>query len=111
MVTVKNIEYSNCQLFSISGTSAAAPEAAGVIALALEANPDLTWRDVQEGFIINLISQSQSLLFLHFHFQTSAKSIFSFTLQKSEHFLIRDTLGKSMVLDSYSIIFSGKRRY
>lgn len=30
-----------------SGTSAAAPEAAGVFALALEANPNLTWRDIQ----------------------------------------------------------------
>lgn len=30
-----------------SGTSAAAPEAAGVYALALEANNNLTWRDVQ----------------------------------------------------------------
>lgn len=30
-----------------SGTSAAAPLAAGIIALVLEANPDLTWRDVQ----------------------------------------------------------------
>lgn len=30
-----------------SGTSAAAPEAAGVYALALEANSNLTWRDVQ----------------------------------------------------------------
>ena len=30
-----------------SGTSAAAPEAAGVFALALEANPKLTWRDIQ----------------------------------------------------------------
>lgn len=30
-----------------SGTSAAAPEAAGVFALALEANPTLTWRDIQ----------------------------------------------------------------
>ncbi|GLB34764.1 putative kex protein [Lyophyllum shimeji] len=29
------------------GTSAAAPNAVGVIALALEARPDLTWRDVQ----------------------------------------------------------------
>lgn len=30
-----------------SGTSAAAPEAAGVFALALEAKPSLTWRDIQ----------------------------------------------------------------
>uniref|UniRef100_A0A8C4SFJ1 P/Homo B domain-containing protein n=1 Tax=Erpetoichthys calabaricus TaxID=27687 RepID=A0A8C4SFJ1_ERPCA len=30
-----------------SGTSASAPLVAGVIALALEANPNLTWRDVQ----------------------------------------------------------------
>lgn len=38
--------YGNCTLYH-SGTSAAAPEAAGVFALALEANPKLTWRDVQ----------------------------------------------------------------
>lgn len=38
--------YGNCTM-KHSGTSAAAPEAAGVIALALEANPKLTWRDVQ----------------------------------------------------------------
>ena len=30
-----------------TGTSASAPMAAGIIALALEANPSLTWRDVQ----------------------------------------------------------------
>uniref|UniRef100_G1K8P0 Neuroendocrine convertase 2 n=1 Tax=Anolis carolinensis TaxID=28377 RepID=G1K8P0_ANOCA len=38
--------YGNCTLRH-SGTSAAAPEAAGVFALALEANADLTWRDMQ----------------------------------------------------------------
>ncbi|KPP68561.1 Neuroendocrine convertase 2-like [Scleropages formosus] len=38
--------YGNCTLRH-SGTSAAAPEAAGVFALALEANPALTWRDMQ----------------------------------------------------------------
>lgn len=36
----------SCTL-SHTGTSAAAPLAAGIIALALEANPNLTWRDVQ----------------------------------------------------------------
>uniref|UniRef100_A0A8C6UH03 Neuroendocrine convertase 2 n=1 Tax=Neogobius melanostomus TaxID=47308 RepID=A0A8C6UH03_9GOBI len=38
--------YGNCTLRH-SGTSAAAPEAAGVFALAIEANRDLTWRDMQ----------------------------------------------------------------
>ncbi|HVJ70317.1 MAG TPA: S8 family serine peptidase, partial [Sphingomicrobium sp.] len=31
-----------------TGTSAAAPQVSGVVALMLEANPDLGWRDVQE---------------------------------------------------------------
>ena len=32
---------------SHTGTSASAPLAAGVVALALQANPALTWRDMQ----------------------------------------------------------------
>ncbi|VDO10472.1 unnamed protein product [Rodentolepis nana] len=43
--------YDECTLYH-SGTSAAAPEAAGVLALTLEANPDLTWRDVQHLIVL-----------------------------------------------------------
>lgn len=35
---------------SHTGTSASAPLAAGIAALTLEANPDLTWRDLQVRF-------------------------------------------------------------
>ena len=37
----------DCANASFRGTSAAAPIAAGAVALALQANPCLTWRDVQ----------------------------------------------------------------
>nr|AID23655.1 prohormone convertase 2 [Hofstenia miamia] len=43
--------YGNCTL-KHSGTSAAAPEAAGVFALALHANPKLTWRDMQHLVVL-----------------------------------------------------------
>lgn len=42
-----------------SGTSASAPIAAGIIALALEANPHLTWRDIQ--YLIVLTSSALQL--------------------------------------------------
>ncbi|KAI1885548.1 hypothetical protein AGOR_G00204920 [Albula goreensis] len=45
LVTVSNLDEGCVTHFS--GTSSAAPIAAGVLALVLEANPDLTWRDVQ----------------------------------------------------------------
>ncbi|MBZ0171342.1 MAG: proprotein convertase P-domain-containing protein, partial [Phycisphaerales bacterium] len=37
--------------FNFGGTSAASPLAAGVVALMLEANPGLTWRDVQHVLV------------------------------------------------------------
>ncbi len=43
--------------FSHTGTSAAAPLAAGIVALALEAAPALTWRDVQ---YVTLLSSDPS---------------------------------------------------
>jgi proprotein convertase subtilisin/kexin type 2 len=45
---------------SHSGTSAAAPEAAGVFALALEANPQITWRDLQH---LTVLTSSRNSLF------------------------------------------------
>ena len=42
-----------------SGTSASAPLAAGLVALALEANPSLTWRDMQ--YIVVMTSKSAPL--------------------------------------------------
>ena len=41
------------------GTSASAPLAAGIAALALEANPGLTWRDMQ--YLVVLSSRSGPL--------------------------------------------------
>ncbi|XP_028044481.1 neuroendocrine convertase 1-like isoform X3 [Rhopalosiphum maidis] len=46
-------DINNTCTLSHTGTSAAAPLAAGVIALALEANGDLTWRDVQHLLVRN----------------------------------------------------------
>lgn len=48
-----------------TGTSASAPMAAAIIALTLEANPDLTWRDVSVDckfrlFIISLLFRSNT---------------------------------------------------
>lgn len=53
-----------------SGTSAAAPEAAGVFALALEANPSLTWRDIQH---LTVLTSKRNSLF-------DAKRRFSWTM-------------------------------
>ncbi|XP_063056003.1 neuroendocrine convertase 1-like [Engraulis encrasicolus] len=45
MVTVSNLD-DGC-ISEFAGTSSAAPLAAGIIALVLEAKPEMTWRDVQ----------------------------------------------------------------
>ncbi|EDQ92062.1 uncharacterized protein MONBRDRAFT_14515, partial [Monosiga brevicollis MX1] len=50
--SISTVDLHNGCTRSHTGTSAAAPSAAGFIALALSANPDLTWRDMQH-IIIN----------------------------------------------------------
>ncbi|XP_025418216.1 neuroendocrine convertase 2 [Sipha flava] len=58
---------------SHSGTSAAAPEAAGVFALALEANPELTWRDIQHLTV--LTSKRNSLFDAKHRFQWTMNGV------------------------------------
>jgi len=58
---------------SHSGTSAAAPLAAGLIALILEARPCLTWRDVQHIIVFTAVKVRALLLFLHFKAQTDSQ--------------------------------------
>ncbi len=50
-----NNDYTN----DFGGTSSASPLAAGVVALMLDANPDLTWRDVQH-ILVDTASQNDS---------------------------------------------------
>ncbi|XP_025192579.1 neuroendocrine convertase 1-like isoform X2 [Melanaphis sacchari] len=52
-IKIVTSDINNTCTLSHTGTSAAAPLAAGVIALALEANGDLTWRDVQHLLVRN----------------------------------------------------------
>ncbi|XP_022172642.1 neuroendocrine convertase 1-like isoform X2 [Myzus persicae] len=52
-VKIVTSDINNTCTLSHTGTSAAAPLAAGVIALALEANGNLTWRDVQHLLVRN----------------------------------------------------------
>ncbi|KAK3576520.1 hypothetical protein CHS0354_018012 [Potamilus streckersoni] len=50
MVTTSNI---NACESGIEGSSFSAPQAAGMVALYLQANPNLTWRDVQHLIVIS----------------------------------------------------------
>ncbi|KAK6179824.1 hypothetical protein SNE40_012095 [Patella caerulea] len=56
---VISTDLNNTCTSSHTGTSAAAPLAAGIIALLLEANPNLTWRDVQH--LVTWTSQVEPL--------------------------------------------------
>ena len=51
----------------LPGTSASAPMAAAIIALTLEAEPDLTWRDVQHIMVsrggVATVERNLSILF------------------------------------------------
>ena len=49
---------------SHTGTSASSPMAAGIVALALEANPELTWRDVQHIIVRTSIPRENLQVFM-----------------------------------------------
>ncbi|XP_045115111.1 neuroendocrine convertase 1-like isoform X2 [Portunus trituberculatus] len=48
---IATVDLNNTCTIRFSGTSAAAPLAAGIVALTLEANPNMTWRDVQHAVV------------------------------------------------------------
>ncbi|XP_050691509.1 neuroendocrine convertase 1-like [Eriocheir sinensis] len=48
---IATTDLNNTCTIHFTGTSAAAPLAAGIVALALEANPELTWRDMQHAVV------------------------------------------------------------
>ncbi len=48
---IYSVSWPDSETFSFGGTSAAAPLVSGVVALMLEANPQLSWRDVQQILI------------------------------------------------------------
>ncbi|MCT2533683.1 Ig-like domain-containing protein [SAR92 clade bacterium H231] len=61
-----NSENSSCNYAStFNGTSSAAPSVAGVVALMLEANPDLTWRDVKHILATTADQVSPSLSYTY----------------------------------------------
>lgn len=66
---------------SHTGTSASAPLAAGIAALVLEANPNLTWRDLQHIGTINLF---QSRLFSFYLCVIPFTMLFNLNMVKSE---------------------------
>ena len=83
----------NCEYTStFNGTSSAAPVASGVVALMLEANPDLSWRDVKHILASSArqIDSSASALELE-NVVCSDDSCSSTVLSDSLSFVARDT--------------------
>ena len=62
-----------------TGTSASSPMAAGMVALALEANPELNWRDVQH--IVVRTSIPAGHLKVRFYISIEVRYLFEFTFQ------------------------------
>lgn len=58
---------SNCY-YKFGGTSSSAPVVAGIVALALQANPNLTWRDVQHALVETAVRTDKA----HFDWKSNA---------------------------------------
>lgn len=94
----KRKHYLNFPDLCLLGTSASAPMAAGIIALALEANHNLTWRDVQ--YLIVETAKAKYLNALDWTTNGVGKRVshaFGFGMMDAAQFVIRVKQDKTLL--------------
>jgi proprotein convertase subtilisin/kexin type 5 len=88
-----------------TGTSASAPLAAGIVALALEANPSLTWRDMQ--YLVVLTSRTEPLEKEGGWVLNGSKRKVSHKFGYGEYLTLQFIIKKTYILNFRSFAFTG----